>query len=253
LPYNMVENTRPITVEKVTVTLDVSPSPPWIAGQTLTFVATVTRDGLPWAGTLVIFVLRDVDGVNIGSIGTATTNVEGKASLTWTIPWKIGDTTLPCHTLKFHATEQTSITVSNWVSGACAFPTRISILAPDSIAPGETFIITGKLEYESAEGVWSGLAGRTVSLFYNATHITDVTTETDGSYTASASIPETGTYTLKASFAGEGLAFARAFAVLGLPVEVSPELVNYATYALAMLPVLTVGGAIVYNELTKRR
>jgi len=65
---------------------------------------------------------------------------------------------------------------------------------------------TGKLEYRDRDGVWKGLAGRTVTLYYNGTKIGDVTTGSDGSYSKSARITTPGTYTLKAVYAGEGLA-----------------------------------------------
>jgi len=247
LPYNKAEGTKGITVETITVALDVSPSPPWTAGQTVTLVATVTRDTTPWAGALVLFdVLIYLPPTVAYRIGQATTGTDGKATLTFTIPWKADTNVLPCHTIGFRAIENSTLTSSPIKTGACAFPTRISITAPDRVVPGASFTISGKLEYESNSGVWSPLAGRTVSLYYNTTKITDVTTGSDGSYSASASIPSSGTYMLKASYAGEGFALASALAQIKLAV---PESVKPLITPLAAI---LVGGIVAIASTRKR-
>jgi hypothetical protein len=230
LPYNAVSGTKAITVATVSVKLEVSPAPPWTAGQTVTLKATVTRNGAPLPGVLVVLYVAQRTWHEIARL---TTDSNGVVTTTWTIPWTIDTDPLPCYTIYFIAGSQG--VWSNQPTGKCAYPTRISITAPDKVAPGASFTINGKLEYESASGVWSGLGGRIVSLLYNTTKIADVTTASDGSYSATASIPTSGTYTLKASYAGEGLATA---AFLGLTV--SPE--TKATLSFA-LPLVT--GAIV--------
>jgi len=111
-----------------------------------------------------------------------------------------------CTTITLAASHEPTGTTSNEITGAVAHPTRLSISAPSTVKVGEPFNITGKLEYRDRDGVWKGLAGRTVTLYYNGTKIGDVTTGSDGSYSKSARITTPGTYTLKAVYAGEGLA-----------------------------------------------
>jgi hypothetical protein len=251
LPYKRAEGKTSIAVSTITVTLDISPAPPWDAGQGITLTATVLKDGAPWAGATVMFRMYFNGKAPI--IGSKTTGSDGKASLYYTVPWVADGVKIPCKEIGFHAYEYSTGTLSNLFRGYVAYPTRISISAPARVAPGEAFTINGKLEYESAGGVWSGLAGKTVSLYYNGTKIADVTTGSDGSYSHSAVIPNFGTYTLKATFAGEG--FGMAIALFGMEVGLPPEIepmIQYASYALAAVPLLAIGGVVAYNEFTKR-
>jgi hypothetical protein len=107
----------------------------------------------------------------------------------------------------------------------------MSISAPDSVIVNQYFTISGMLEYESDSGVWSGLGGKTVSLFYNGTKIADVTTGSDGSYSKSTAISSPGTYTLKASYGGEGFALA----VSSLTLTVSTWLRDAVSVVLPLL------------------
>jgi hypothetical protein len=244
MPYNSAQATKGITILAVTVTLEVSPSPPWTAGQTVTLKATVTKDGTPWAGATVNFY---ISRPYTKLIGTGTTNSSGVATLSYAIPWTVDTTTVPCTTAEFVAIETSTATTSNRPTGKVAYPTRISITAPDSVPVGYAFDITGKLEYQSASGVWSPLAGKTVSLYYNTTKISDVTTGSDGAYREPyAKIPTPGTYTLKAVYAGEGFT-AAATAFLGLTV--SPEAKATLSFA---LPLLT-GAIVAYASLKAKR
>jgi hypothetical protein len=243
MPYNLIQATKSITLEKVTVAYEVSPGPPWTAGQTITMKATVTKDSVPFAGTKVWFSWGNAD-TGSAYIGSAITDLNGVATLSWTIPWTFtGPTdtsTVPCKANVSYAVEETSGTAA-MVFGKVAYPTRISISAPDKVAPGQSFTISGKLEYESSSGVWSPLAGRTVSLYYNSTKIADVKTASDGTYSQSAAIPTGGTYTLKALYAGEGLSSTAAF--LGLTV--SPQTKSTLSWA---LPIIT-GSIIAFTSL----
>ena len=210
MPYNVAQGTRSITVQAVTLTLEVSPKPPWTAGQTVTFIATLKKDGVAWAGETISFITY-VLGVIPWNIGNAVTGSDGRASLSWRVPWKdSAGVTIPCGTRRFWANHSASGAWSSPVDAQVAFPTRISISAPDTVFPNQSFTVNGKLEYQSDDGVWSPHASKTVSLYYNGTKIADVTTGSDGSYSATASIPTSGTYTLKAVYAGEGFASASA-------------------------------------------
>lgn len=207
LPYNSVETTKSIKVLSVSLVLDITPPSPWTAGETITLKATLKYNGTPQAGKTIVF-RHTLPGV-IHEIGRATTDAYGVASVSYAIPWAINSATVPCRDNSFQAENVETGTVTA-VSGKVAYPTRISISTPDRVTPNAPFTISGKLEYESSSGVWSPLAGKTVSLYYDGTHITDVTTGTDGSYSTSASIPTSGTYTLKASYAGAGFALTTA-------------------------------------------
>jgi hypothetical protein len=252
MPYNSAQATKGITVQAITVTLEVSPAAPWTAGQTVTLKATVKKDGAAWSGATVDFLFYPYPSSSsiYAVIGTKTTDTSGVASISYSIPWQITiDTTtwtIPCRVDGFGAREASTGTVSSMVTGQVAYPTRLSISAPDTVLPNQAFAITGKLEYQRLSGTWDPIVNRTVSLYYNGTKIADVTTGSDGSYNKpDAKIPTGGTYTLKALFAGEGFAAAAAF--LGLTV--SPE--TKAAIQVA-LPLLT-GAIVAFASLKAKR
>jgi hypothetical protein len=251
LPYNAVSATKGITVAVVSVTFSIDRTrTTWPEGAT--FSGKVTSDGAGVKATLYIQRKSPTTGEWFDQFGPITTDAEGNYSHTTSFGYGWA-----CMRNTFRArVSSPAAAVSTEKNLDVAFPTRISISAPDKVAPGTPFTISGKLEYESGIDVWSGLAGKTVSLYYNGTKIADVTTGSDGSYSKTdAVIPTSGTYTLKASYAGEGWTMA-AFALFGVEVGVPPELeplAQYASYALAAVPVLAIGGVIAYNEFAKRR
>jgi hypothetical protein len=122
-----------------------------------------------------------------------------------------------CKHYLFLAVHPASGTSSAMQDRPVAFRTRISISAPDKVGAGSPFTVSGKLEYESSSGTYSPLAGRTVSIYYDTTKLADVTTASDGSYSATVSIGATGTFTLKAAYAGEGLLLP-SFGTISIPV-----------------------------------
>jgi len=214
MPYNSAQATKSITVLSVTIRLSISPSPPWTAGQTINLAATVTADGNVAVGREVAFVMAI--GRYEFTIGSAITGSDGVARLTYTLPWLIDGVTVPCNTVNFYAVDTFSGVASNTVSGKVAYPTRISISAPDQAIVGQSFTVSGKLEYQSSSTAWSGLAGRTVSIYYDSTKVADVTTDSYGNYSVTMTINASGTYTLKAVFAGEGFTTAIAQAILSV-------------------------------------
>jgi len=251
LPYISSQNSKSISVLAVSIkNFSVTPSGPWYAGQVVTLKAQFLQDSNPRAGITVKFCFNVESAYDFK---TATTGSDGYATLSYTIPHSIGTTTCYCKTGNFYVYDDVG-NMAGPISGKVAARTRISISAPDSVKTGQTFTISGKLEYESSPGTWSPLSGKTVSLYYNSTKIGDVTTDAGGNYSKSTSISTSGTYSLKASYGGEGLALP-AFALFGMevtPPEIEP-IIQYASYALAGLPVLVVGGAIAVNEFMKKR
>jgi hypothetical protein len=135
-----------------------------------------------------------------------------------------------------------------------AYNTRISISAPATVTPGQSFTVTGKLEMEEFAGTWKGLNGRTVSVVYDSTSFGSGTTGADGSYSISGSIGAGGTYTLKASFAGEGFGLSPAEALVKLFTagEVEPALIEIGTAALAFAPILFIGSVILANSIGRK-
>jgi hypothetical protein len=82
--------------------------------------------------------------------------------------------------------------------------TRIELsVFPSSALVGDTVTISGMLEYLSGS-MWYGIAGATVSLYYDSTKIADVTTTDEGigKFSTTYVFKTAGTYTIKASYPG---------------------------------------------------
>ncbi|GAH50109.1 unnamed protein product, partial [marine sediment metagenome] len=77
-------------------------------------------------------------------------------------------------------------------------PTTLNINAPDEVGPGETFNIFGQLTRDDT-GV--AIPAMSIIVSYNGNPLGSVLTDMQGVYTIPASIPTTGTYTLRADFA----------------------------------------------------
>ena len=213
LPYNSVQNTKGITVLAVSITLSVDNSKP-LAGSTINFSGKLTQNGVGWAGETVSIRMLTPFREGWRNITSTTTGDDGSFSASWTVPWSIsgtfpdgttGSVNVPCNKWEFSAYHSPTLTSSSTVYVWATYNTRISISAPASVAVNQVFSIDGVLEYESASGVWSGLGGKVVSIYYNGTKIADATTASDGKYSLTPKITASGEYTLKATYAGETL------------------------------------------------
>jgi len=207
MPYLSKSKSATITAQEVTVTLEVSPTGLWVAGQTVTLRAKVTADGSPVANHPVRFWFI-VKKVNAKLIGGVSTNSEGVAELKWTVPWTLNGDTLPCYEHKLQAELYPEGIFSNYVTIKIAYPTDLSLNVPDKVLVGQSFRISGKLLYESAKDTWSGLPNKTVNIYVNGKLIKSVTTGSDGSFEVWHTFDTPGTYTITAEFPGEGLATA---------------------------------------------
>ena len=108
--------------------------------------------------------------------------------------------------------------------------TYLSISAPSAVEQGVPFGITGKLTFIEG-GVEYGLGGRSISLSHNGTSLGSVTTDGSGNYSKSVTINTSGTYTLKAAFAG-GSGLAASSAIMGVRIgALSPATLIIATLA----------------------
>jgi len=253
LPYPANSASRSVTVEKVAISLRVDKR--WVeAGQPVKFFGVISKDGLPWVGAR-IWIRAWYDPNRAATVVQTTSGVNGGFSVEHRPPWEYATYRVPCRDIRFDAYQPDTLVVSNGVMVAVAYPTRISISAPSKVPAGYPLDVSGKLEYESAEGIWSGLAGKTVKVYYNGTLLGSATTGGDGSYRVRAPIPDAGTYTLKAVFEGEGIPTAAAFmlppAIAELPIVDWVPLYTLITALSVYAPVATVGAVIAANEIAK--
>lgn len=136
---------------------------------------------------------------------------------------------------KYEACVSPTITVT--VEAPTERSTSLTISAPASVQPDETFAISGIL-YETSSG--SPIPNQPISLSYNGVNLGSVTTGVDGDYLKQVSIPTPDTYTLKAAFAGT--------TTLGAS-EASSKMST--TGVSGLLPLLVIGGAA--YVLTKKK
>jgi hypothetical protein len=166
-------------------------------------------------------------------VGRAYSDRNGRAVFTWTVPFSFQVapdrfTTLPCGSYSTRAYIPVTGQYSTEVTVRVAYPTKITAsTSKTTYAPGETVTVTGRLTRveETAE---TALAGKTVTITWWDGSTTNVTTDTNGNFTASKTGPTTtGTFSIKVAFAGEGL-------VLEVPVVgVSGRIVTTGAIALA--------------------
>lgn len=200
-PYAPISATKPITVAAITLTFDINKR--WAkTGEVVTLSGSLKYDTTPRAGSTVEIV--NGNGVVIGN---PMTDSNGNYSFAYTVPFKdAGNNSLPCTDKAHYAYHTESGATSATKNLAYAYNTRVTIDAPATVAKGMTFATFGQLQYESSSGVWTALGTRTVRLDYDTTLIGNVTTATDGTYSKSDCVINTvGSYTLKASYAGEGI------------------------------------------------
>lgn len=203
MPYSSAQATVQVTVLAVSLTdFTVTPSQPWRAGQTVTLRVKALQGSTPRVGKTIRFLILDVD-TGATTYVDAVTGSDGYATASYTIPWTIDTSVIPCGVIRFRAYDLEANVLTSPIDGQVAYPTRITISAPTSVPVNQAFTISGKLEYQSTPTAWSPLSGRTVSVYYDNTKIGDVTTDANGNYSINATITTAGTYTLKAVYAGQ--------------------------------------------------
>ena len=101
--------------------------------------------------------------------------------------------------------------------------TFLSINAPSAVEQGVPFGITGKLTFMEG-GVEYGLGGRSISLSYNGTSLGSATTDGSGNYSKSVTIGSSGSFTLRAEFAG-GSGLAASSASMGVRIGVTSPVI----------------------------
>jgi len=233
MPYVSAVKTTTITVQAVTITLDNITKPDGTAitwakqGDPVQFRGTIKIDTTGWGGVPVDIYMGDSATSTPTKIASGTSASGGTFVIDWTVAYTLG-----CTTKYFRAYHPGTGTWSNALSLKIAFDTRISVATDKSVyAPGESMTISGKLEYAKTSSTdWQPLGGKTVTLeMFNSagTRVwsdTATTSTTDGSYSKTTTAPTTAdTYTIKASYAGEGLTVAGATAVAPIGISLAPS------------------------------
>lgn len=183
----------------VTIDFFVHPSPPWRIGQTITLRAYVTMDGAPSPGHPVTFYFAI--GTTVIWSGTATTDHNGEASLTMSMPAGAG-----CRIGSFYATEDIYGTRSSTIEGAVNRRTRFTnVSIPTRVRTKGSFTVSGVLEVETEPDRWAGYGGKPVRIRIPEINVDEtVTTASDGSFSRTYTAPDTPTrLTVIFEFAGE--------------------------------------------------
>ncbi|MDI6814033.1 MAG: Ig-like domain-containing protein [Desulfitobacteriaceae bacterium] len=249
MPYIRADSARPVAVEKVELTLAVNKRTVKV-GEGLTFSGRLTRNGVGYGGQEVtVQYRRYVEEWKV--LGRALTDAYGNFMLGHAFTYEEG-----CHDVEVRAYWTPSPNVlSGSVYVAVAYPTRISVEAPDTVTPGEVFTVSGTLEYEMTSSAWYGLPDQTVTVYFNGKVFGTATTGARGNYEVSGSIAAPGSYTLKAVFEGSGAPpfFARSFALLAIPREWAvPEWAKTVfDMALAFSPLIAAGATIAYDAFSR--
>jgi hypothetical protein len=223
--------TKTITVQAVTISLDKIANPAknpitWAKqGDTVKFMGRVLKDSSGWGGVVVYIYMGDSETNTPTQIASGNAASDGSFEIDWTVSYTLG-----CTTKYFRATPGNTGIWSNAKSLKIAFATQITVNTDKTTyAPGETITITGKLQYAKTSSTdWQPLGGKTVTLriLKDTTEIwkDTATTLSDGSYSKTTTAPkDAGSYTVEASYAGEGLAVAGAVAVAPIGISLAPS------------------------------
>jgi len=215
MSYASTSSQATITVSTGTITLNVSPNPPWTPGQTLSF--TVGLPGVTWT----------TDNVTIYVNGTPVTSFQiapgvGGGGGAWTISQGYAG-----QQISIYAKDSLFGATSNTVSGTVLYPTKISISVPSTIYVNQPFTVSGTLQYQNASGSWVALGSQTVSIKGSWGASATATTNSSGQYSAQLTAPSSpGTYTITATFAPTGTLFAPATAQLTMGTSTATPTVS---------------------------
>jgi len=204
MPYGSARSQGTLMVQQVGLFITVDKEVV-VPGDTVTFTCQLLTDGYGWAGQMV-----EVKHYPTGKvIGRDVTNSAGIATIKWTVPFKDRDLgKLPCTYKEFFAYTPELGFSSGRVTVAIAHEVHIYDLAisPKTVQPGGQFQVSGYLVYIDEEGMPRPLAGKTVEIRIDGNVVDRVTTGSDGSFSSVLTAPsETGSYTIEAYYAGEGL------------------------------------------------
>jgi len=220
MPYRGSSAERSVSVLGYTITFE--PSTDKAAqGETITFRGKVMTDTTGVANQRVeIYRITATGNVKVAE---GTTASDGSYSISWTVSYKLGCSS---HTFFAKHVESGAESVRRVIT--VYYKTRISISAPDKVAPNQEFEVSGKLEYEfGSPGDWRPLTFARVDLYVDDVWTAWTETIEDGSYKFKIKIAAPGTHKLKVVFT-ETTTGARAFAAAYVSVK---ELVPVAILA----------------------
>jgi hypothetical protein len=247
MPYVAAEASKAVTVEKLDLTLTADKR--WEkAGGVVTFTARLTKDGAGYSGQSLYLEYYTATGWYTLTSPMPATDANGYTSSTITLGYDRA-----CEDVRWRV-RYTDSAGNNYYSPevkvAVAYPTRISLTAPDSTPPGVAFTVSGKLEYEKTAGNWVGLAVAPVKIYADSTLVASPTTDANGNY--SASITLTTSQTIKAVFEGMYIPSALIFfAPSELSLQTQAQLTDLLTLVGAFAPIIAVGGVVAYQALAK--
>ncbi|MHA1506383.1 MAG: hypothetical protein ACTSR0_04240 [Candidatus Asgardarchaeia archaeon] len=212
------------------------------AGEMFTLEAQMFVDDTPVTGTRRFEFWR-LDP-NVGTwerVATITSDRDGVARYSYTPSYDEA-----CRDFSYKAIDETYRIESDVTKVAVAYPTRISISAPQIFPVGKPTTVSGKLEYESSPGVWNPLANQTVYISYNGTDVGTTTTDENGNYSMDVTIPSPGTYTIKAQYPGSGLPTAGIAGIFApaMAIHISPFV--WVCLVGAFTPLLFMGGVLLF-------
>ena len=116
--------------------------------------------------------------------------------------------------------------------------TTLTIIAPASVTQGVPFTINGQL-VRNDTGV--ALPNMSISVSYNGNSIGSVLTDMQGVYSITAIIPDPGTFTLKAAFAGAtGYAASEAQS----RISVSDMIIRIPNLLVGVVAPIVIGGIL---------
>jgi len=215
VPYASISASASVTVQSVTVRFDATNKSVKPGDQT-TFTGVVLLDSSPGVSRTVSIQISI--GGSWTEVARTTTNPYGAFSYTWTVPWTVGTTKLPCSSWSFRAVDVASGVPSGTITITVYYPTSLSVATDkDTYATGETVRVTVTLKYQDSDGIWKGLANQNVTVSAFGTSKTAGPTGSDGTATVTFTAPSTtGTYTITASFAGTTAAAAAAARIVSV-------------------------------------
>ena len=211
MPYASVSKSASVTVQSVTVRFDATNKTVKPGDQT-TFSGAVLIDSSPGVSRTVSIQISI--GGTWTEITKVTTNPYGAFSYSWTVPWTVGTTKLPCNSWSFRAVDVSSGAASSAITITVYYPTDLTVSTDKSTyAAGDPVTVTVTLKYLDSDGIWKGLANQNVTVSAFGASKTAGPTGSDGTAKVTFTAPSTtGTYTITASFAGTTATAAAAAA-----------------------------------------
>lgn len=245
MSYAPASALKVVTVAVIDLTFGIDVS--WaVPGDTVHFMGRLTADGVGYAGESITIRLWSDYLMQWGDMVSGITDVDGYYDISYTVPWVTGEigkgwTFQAIHYASYKMSDSSTLTV--------AYPTRISISSASLVKPGQSFTVSGLLEYESYPGTWEPLGGQTVEVFYNGTLAGSAITSAGGYYDASCIIPTSGSYTLTSSYGGAGLPVILAPSQGTSPIGVGVGLTSWQWALIIGIP----SALVVYFVVSKKK